>query len=156
MIEFLKKWCEELIVSAIVSILVEMLVPEGNIKKYVRVIIGIYIVFVIINPVVRNIGSINLETWSSEVQKNSNTIANSQIEEMSNIYARTMENEIKSKFDFISEVRISLTEDLEDVERIEIEVLSENDIVDGENKLDELKSFLNENYGITEDKIYIL
>ena len=46
MILKIKSWCEGIIVAIIISIIIEMLVPDGNNKKYVKVVIGIYIIFV--------------------------------------------------------------------------------------------------------------
>lgn len=62
---FLRSWCEGITISIFVTIIIEMLVPAGNIKKYVRVIIGIYIVFVILNPIVSNINNIDIEEFLS-------------------------------------------------------------------------------------------
>ena len=149
MVEFLKAWCEEIIVSVIVAIIIELFVPQGNIKKYVRVVVGIYIVFVIINPIVSNLDNINIESLISD-DKYTNTIATSNIEEMSNVYARAMENQIKNDFNYISKVRVVLSEELEDIDRIEITLLEEVD------SLEDLKENLINNYGITEDKICIL
>ena len=51
MVKIFRNWCEGLVVAVIISIIIEMLVPEGNNKKYIKVVIGLYIVFVIINPI---------------------------------------------------------------------------------------------------------
>lgn len=149
MVEFIKVWCEEIIVSVIIAIIIEMFVPQGNIKKYVRVIVGIYIIFVIINPIIVNIDNINLENII-ESEKNYNTVVTSNMEEMSNVYARAMENEIKKEFSYISKVRVVLTDNLDDIARIEITLLE--DIA----SVKELKENLINNYGITEDKISII
>ena len=148
MIEFMRIWCEEIIVSVIVAIIIEMFVPQGNIKKYVRVVIGIYIMFVILNPIVSNIDKVQIESIAVS-NKYSNLIHESNIQEWSNIYARALENEIESEFSYISDVRIVLTDELEDIERIEITLGEEV------SSLDELKKSLIENYGITENKICI-
>ena len=51
MIEFFKTWCEGIIVAVVISIIIESILPEGSTKKYVKVIISIYIVFTILNPI---------------------------------------------------------------------------------------------------------
>ena len=38
-----------------------MLVPEGNTKKYIKVITGIYMIFVILSPILLKINNNNLE-----------------------------------------------------------------------------------------------
>ena len=54
MIEFLSKWIEGIAIAVIIASIFEMILPNGNIKKYVKVILGIYIVFSIISPFVDN------------------------------------------------------------------------------------------------------
>lgn len=51
MIEFLRSWCEQIMICVFISIIIEMLVPTGNIKKYVKACTGVYIIFVILNPI---------------------------------------------------------------------------------------------------------
>ena len=57
MIVFLKSWCEGIIVAVILSILIESILPEGNHKKYVKVVIGIYVLFMILNPFLEKFGN---------------------------------------------------------------------------------------------------
>ena len=47
MIEFLSNWIQGIAIAVIIASIFEMLLPNGNIKKYVKVILGIYIVFCI-------------------------------------------------------------------------------------------------------------
>ncbi len=65
MIVFLRSWCEQIIISIFISMIVEMFVPAGNIKKYVKVVVGVYIMFVILNPIISNIGNIDFENIGS-------------------------------------------------------------------------------------------
>ena len=45
MIEFLSKWIEGIAIAVIIASIFEMILPNGNVKKYVKVILSIYIVF---------------------------------------------------------------------------------------------------------------
>ena len=54
MINFLKNWIEGIAIAVILVSIFEMLLPEGNLKKYIKVVLGIYIVFSIISPFVNN------------------------------------------------------------------------------------------------------
>ena len=53
-IEFLSKWIEGIAIAVIIASIFEMILPNGNIKKYVKVILSIYIVFSIISPFTDN------------------------------------------------------------------------------------------------------
>ena len=50
--KFLSSWASGIIVAIIAATILEMILPEGNNKKYIKVIIGIYVLFTIISPVV--------------------------------------------------------------------------------------------------------
>lgn len=52
MINFINSWVQGIIIAVIISTIIEMILPNGNIKKYVRTVIGTYIVFVIISPII--------------------------------------------------------------------------------------------------------
>ena len=49
--EELKLWCENLILSVIAILLIELLIPESmENKKYIKVISGIFLMFMVLNP----------------------------------------------------------------------------------------------------------
>lgn len=52
MISFLKTWISQIIVAVIIATIIEMILPNGNNKKYIKMIIGMYVLFSIIQPVV--------------------------------------------------------------------------------------------------------
>ena len=51
MIIKIRQWCEGIIIAVIISIIIEMIIPEGKNKKYIKVIIGVYIMFVSLTPI---------------------------------------------------------------------------------------------------------
>lgn len=50
MIDIISNWAGELIIAIVIVTLIEMLLPDNKIKKYVKTVIGLYIVFCIISP----------------------------------------------------------------------------------------------------------
>ena len=66
MINFLKQWSNQIIVAVIVSTIIEMILPEGNNKKYIKMIIGLYVLFTIIQPVITKLtgNEINLNDFN--------------------------------------------------------------------------------------------
>ena len=81
MINFLSKWIEGIAIAVIVASIFEMILPDGNIKKYVKIVLGIYIIFSIISPFVdsKELYSLNIskeiDTYSNDIvtnEKNSN------------------------------------------------------------------------------------
>lgn len=71
-------WAQQIIVSIIIVAIIEIILPEGNNKKYVKVILGIYIMFSIIYPIVNGISNKKIDLHS---MINSNNL---QIENMEN------------------------------------------------------------------------
>lgn len=55
MINFLKSWTNQIIVTVIIATILEMILPNGNNKKYIKMVIGIYILFSIIQPIITKI-----------------------------------------------------------------------------------------------------
>jgi len=101
MIEFLSKWIEGIAIAVIIASIFEMILPNGNIKKYVKVILGIYIVFSIISPFSENKvkGNFDFSKKVDELFENSNTKDNSKEESTSEqrlnkIYENTFEKEL--------------------------------------------------------------
>ena len=55
MINWIGSWVQGIVIAVVISTIIEMILPDGNIKKYVRTVIGVYIVFVIISPIITKI-----------------------------------------------------------------------------------------------------
>ena len=68
MISVINSWAKGIILAIIIATIIEIILPEGNNKKYIKTIIGIYILFVMIQPFISNnkinINSIIQETTS--------------------------------------------------------------------------------------------
>ena len=52
MIDWISNWAGAIIVVVMIGTIIEMILPEGNSKKYIKVVIGIYVVFSIVTPVI--------------------------------------------------------------------------------------------------------
>ena len=60
MIKFLSSWAKGLGVAIVVVSILEMLLPNNKTKKYIRMVMGIYIIFNIISPLVQNKNVLNV------------------------------------------------------------------------------------------------
>lgn len=77
MINFLSKWIEGIAIAVIVSSIFEMILPDGNIKKYIKIVLGVYIIFSIISPFVNSKELYNLNI-SKEIDTYSNNIVSNE------------------------------------------------------------------------------
>ena len=105
MIEFLSSWAKSLGLAIIVISILEMLLPNNKTKKYVRMVFGIYIIFNIISPFVKNkdildVSSYDLNEYIGNYTTNQTneeqSAVNSQIEE---IYIEELEKDITKKIE---------------------------------------------------------
>ena len=57
----INSWAQGIILAVIIATIIEIILPEGNNKKYIKTVIGIYILFVMIHPLVSKISNKNLD-----------------------------------------------------------------------------------------------
>ncbi len=53
--EWISEWAEGIIIAVIIGTIIEMIIPEGNSKKYIKVVIGVYVLFTIVSPIITKI-----------------------------------------------------------------------------------------------------
>ncbi len=101
MIEFFSKWVEGIAIAVIIASIFEMILPSGNIKKYVKVILSIYIIFSIISPFTDNKvkGDFDLskkvDDYSENItNKDYSKDENSTDKKLNKIYENTFEKEL--------------------------------------------------------------
>ena len=98
MIQWISSWASGIVVAVVLATLIEMLLPNGNNKKYVKTVIGIFVLFSIIAPIIDNISSTHISQevdFAIEEQEKIEEIdTNKNIEE---VYQKNMEQDIKNK-----------------------------------------------------------
>lgn len=110
MIDFISDWARQIVVAVIIATIIEMIVPNGNSKKYIKTIIGIFILFNIVTPVIEkvtngnlNIDSIiNVDEYTKQMEMKENKFSNFEINNSSNIkdiYIYNLKRDIKSKLE---------------------------------------------------------
>lgn len=99
-------WIQGIIIAVIIGTIIEMLLPDGNCKKYVKVVIGVYILFSIVSPVitkvtgnefrVSDIYDINtyIEVSAKASQEN---VENSQQNQIKQVYITNLKSDMKQK-----------------------------------------------------------
>lgn len=171
MVAFFKSWCESIIVAVIISIIIEAILPDGNNKKYVKVVIGVYIIFTILNPL---LSEFNLDfDFSNEISaatKNSSTVSNDDIKAVyANGLEETLKKNIEEKFKIkVNFLKITYDEKYENIDKINISVQSGNipkikkveignktEEIEENNNYEEIKKYVSENYNVDLSQIYI-
>ena len=105
MIEFLSNWAKGLGLAIVVVSILEMLLPNGKNKKYVRTVMGVYIMFSIITPFVENskifaVSEIDFNKYIEESNIESVDINQSSMDgKIQKLYITEMEKDIKQKIE---------------------------------------------------------
>ena len=99
MIEWLKDWANQIIVAIVIAIIFELIIPKGKNKKYIKMVINLYVLFVLLNPIVSKFNGIsNLILSDFDYKKyigEENSIQTSSTVKSDEIIKSTMENSIK-------------------------------------------------------------
>ena len=162
MINFLSSWAEQVILAVIIATILELILPNSKNKKYVQMVIGVYELFNIISPIIKNkeklvFIEIDLDKYITTSTKVEQSSMDARLEK---IYLDELENNIKSKFKNAGIEIIKCTIDAEldttkknaGIHSIDVKVKN----VDDEQKISKIKQEIIEEYEISEDKIKII
>ncbi|MGN1311202.1 MAG: stage III sporulation protein AF [Clostridia bacterium] len=147
MVEIINSWAQKIIIVVIICTVIEMILPEGKNKKYIKTVIGIYVVFTIISPIISNLNtgkSLDLEQYldlnnnNEAIEVSSNIDTNKYIEE---VYKEKLKTDIETKLNSINyEVRnINIEIETEDEEtygtilKVELNVSKQEEVIENNN-----------------------
>lgn len=107
MIEWISSWAEQIVVAVIIASIIEMLLPNGNNKKYIKAIIGVYILFTIISPVIGKFVNLDLkdidyEKYFKEIETQetiSQSLTTNNEKAMGEIYISNLKADMKNKLE---------------------------------------------------------
>lgn len=109
MASFLNSWVQGIVIAIVLATVLEMLLPEGNNKKYVKILIGIYILFTIISPVMNKAGKIEVKNsildtkqYQKEIEKYSvdaNTMQEQNQKSIQTIYQQNLKSDMTNKLE---------------------------------------------------------
>lgn len=201
-VDFIITWTKGIIVAVIIASIIEMILPNGNSKKYIKMVIGVYIVFNIVAPVINKVtnNSFSLESII-DVNKYTNQIESYEVStekldsnnesSIKEIYKINLEKDMKSKLEekgyIINSINIEINNDkeytiksvdlkisktgeqeekkannVEKIEKVNIEVSIENRIQNNENienveisekEKNEIKEYISSTYEVNKKKI---
>lgn len=150
--EFLNTWLQGIIVAVVIASIIQMILPNGNNKKYIKVVLGVYVVFQIITPVINKFFNSDFEVSSLididkytkkmenyEVSSKNTDINKTNEDSIKQIYITNLKKDIKTKLEdkdyLIKDVEVQV-EDNEnyDIKSLVIYVNGKNDNKEENNK----------------------
>ncbi|MFR2534656.1 MAG: stage III sporulation protein AF [Clostridia bacterium] len=141
MVAFISSWAQGIVVAVIIATIIEMIAPEGHSKKYIKVVIGIYVLFQIVSPVLEKVTNksfaissiINWENDSNTMQSNQSigqTLENVNQSSVQEIYVSSLQADIKTKIQekgyIVKEIQIEVDNQTEGYPLKKIQLQLEN------------------------------
>lgn len=149
MINFFVECVESIIIAIIFIIIIEMLLPDGSNKKYIKMISGIYLMFTILNPFLGLVDKgIDIDLFKNfETMETSSNISDDYLKKY---YTESFKSAIKSNlkdlgYD-IDEIFLEFDETNSEIIQIRIRGAKANEFED-------IKNILFRNYGIAYENI---
>lgn len=134
MIEWVTSWAQGIIIAVIIATIIEMILPDGNCKKYIKVVIGVYILFSIISPVITKITGkdfniseeFNLDKFYAEADSKSiyNELNSNNSNNIMDIYITNLKADITAKLKNKGYEVIDCNIEIKDEETYEISSLN--------------------------------
>lgn len=150
MIIKIKQWCEGIIIAVVISIIIEMIIPDGKNKKYIKVIIGVYIMFASLSPILEFLKydfNFNEIMDIASIQTSQGFDNN-----IKDVYVLGIEENLKCELErlgyVVENVKIYTDISYENIEQIELDIKENSN----ENN-DEIIKLISENYSVSGEKI---
>ena len=183
MINVINRWMKQIIFAVVITIIIEMLVPEGKNKKYIKMITNIYIIFIIVSPIFSKLTLKEISLNEIFINESTKTVVASSIDNTKYIEERYIKNikesintnlsnigyEVKNidvfinikdeKYGQIEKIRLSVEKkQKEEIKKIEkVSIGTENNSNMEQNLSEEdiqiITNYLMINYGVIESNI---
>ncbi len=103
MIDFISSWVKGLGLAIVIVSILEMLLPNNKTKKYIRMVMGIYVLFTIISPFISNKEKLNLNEFNLEqygtVEASASSQQNSVEDRIEQLYIQELEKDVTKKLE---------------------------------------------------------
>lgn len=153
-ISFISSWLKDIVVLFILITIAELIMPKGNMKKYINLVIGLLIIVTIISPFARLLkldlsldNAVMNYSKSSELESyDEEEFYNQQENQIEKVYKERISNEvtklIEDETDYrVVNITVSILEDKErygEIDKLNI-YITEKDIASDANKISIMK-----------------
>lgn len=108
MISWFSSWAKGIILAVVIVTILEMILPEGKNKKYIKIVMGVYIMFSIVSPIISKITnseiSLDISKYenilgSGSTVQTSSDLNNVNSQNIENIYLNSIKTNIKDELE---------------------------------------------------------
>ena len=94
MVSFISSWAQQIIFAVIIGTILQMLLPEGKNKKYIKIVIGVYVLFAVISPVIGKKIDLNLDEFNLSVNSAESSLDETSQNQINNLYTTNLKQDI--------------------------------------------------------------
>ena len=94
MVSFISSWAQQIIFAVIIGTILQMLLPEGKNKKYIKIVIGVYVLFAVISPVIGKNIDLNLDEFNLSVNSAEYSLDETSQDQINNLYTTNLKQDI--------------------------------------------------------------
>ena len=108
MISWFSSWAKGIILAVVIVTILEMILPEGKNKKYIKIVMGVYIMFSIVSPIISKITnseiSLDISKYenilgSGSTVQTSSDFNNVNSQNIENIYLNSIKTNVKEELE---------------------------------------------------------
>ena len=102
MINFISSWAEQIVLAVVIATIIELILPKNKNRKYIQMVIGVYVLFNIISPIIKNKETISVENYNIDKYETNSTYEidqSSMDARIEKIYLEELQNNITSEFE---------------------------------------------------------
>lgn len=160
--EWLRDWIMQIAGIVVLGAVCDMIITEGELKKYVKMVMGLVLIFAIIQPVTNaspTLVEFNLpQTTRMQAAELKNRLGEKEKESLLKIYrqklAKSVENEIYTKWKAGAKVDVTVEEDDQNrfgnIKTLTIEFVGNCDVSENE-----IKEYIGERFDVSIGKIKV-
>lgn len=138
---FISGWAQGIIVAVIIATIIEMLLPSNGNGKYVKIVVGVFVLFSIISPIIskfkgsENSSSIDFDSYIKESTDSTTQVSSLSLDNdnaIRQMYEENLKIDIKSKLSqkgyVVGEINLGISNDDEyTLNKIEVRITGKND-----------------------------
>lgn len=142
MIDWFREWSKSVVIAVIIATVIEMILPNNNSKKYIKIVIGIFIVYTIISPILNQFSEKDFDDIAGigeYMEASSNSIVvkedfSSKTESsIRTIYSKNLQNDLKTRLKNSGYVADNINvhianDDSYNIEKIEVTITEKSEI----------------------------
>lgn len=170
MIEIFRNWIVALLCLSILIVIIKLIIPKTNLRKYIYTLIGIITIITIISPVVDVLKNKNVEESISDVlfsienngkviSVNSNGLEDRRDELVKMQFIDNLKSDVMFKLAdkkiIVNNVNVSIDDEF-NIKRININIAKIDQSKTSVNSISEIIKYLNAEYDIDSSKITVI